>query len=48
MPRLIKLVAGIEITPEGKAICKRFEKDLTDVFKEERQRMQSNELGITH
>ncbi|MBQ7798420.1 MAG: hypothetical protein IJ371_04785 [Clostridia bacterium] len=48
MPKLIKKVAGIEVAENGKVKCVRFEKDLTDVLKEEYNRINSNnnELGL--
>ena len=42
MPRLIKQVAGMEVSSDGKVRCVRFEKDLTKVLKAEYERINSN------
>ena len=47
MPRLIKKVAGMEISSNGKVRCVRMEKDLTQILKAEYERMNSNNVEHT-
>lgn len=47
MPKLIKQVAGIEISENGKVRCVRFEKDLTNVLKAEYERINSHNTEVS-
>ncbi len=47
MPRLIKQVAGMQVSSNGKVKCVRMEKDLTQILKEEFNRMNSNNVEHT-
>ena len=47
MPKLIKQVAGLEVSENGKVRCVRFEKDLTKVLKAEYERINSNNVELS-